>query len=142
MSKQLKLDEVFINIAKEIGTLSHCTRSKVGAVLVKDGNVISFGYNGTPAGMDNCCEENNVTKDEVIHAEMNAILKAAKSGNAVEGSTLYLTLSPCKECSKLILQSGVKKVVYLNMYRNLDGIQFLSQFIEVEQYNNGSSIST
>jgi dCMP deaminase len=142
MSKQLKLDEVFINIAKEIGTLSHCTRSKVGAVLVKDGNVISFGYNGTPAGMDNGCEENNVTKDEVIHAEMNAILKAAKSGNAVEGSTLYLTLSPCKECSKLILQSGVKKVVYLNMYRNLDGIQFLSQFIEVEQYNNGSSIST
>jgi dCMP deaminase len=134
-SKQLKLDEVFINIAKEVGSLSHCTRSKVGAVLVKDGNVISFGYNGTPAGMDNGCEENNVTKDEVIHAEMNAILKAAKSGNAVEGSTLYLTLSPCKECSKLILQSGVKKVVYLNTYRNLDGIQFLSQFIEVEKYD-------
>ena len=142
MNKQQKLDKTFINIAKEVGTLSHCTRSKVGAVLVKDGNVISFGYNGTPAGMDNGCEENNVTKEEVIHAEMNAILKAAKSGNAVEGSTLYLTLSPCKECSKLILQSGVKKVVYLNTYRNLDGIQFLSQFIEVEQYNNGSSIST
>lgn len=135
MNKQQKLDKTFINIAKEVGTLSHCTRSKVGAVLVKAGNVISFGYNGTPAGMDNCCEENNVTKDEVIHAEMNAILKAAKSGNAVEGSTLYLTLSPCKECSKLILQSGVKKVVYLNRYRNLDGIQFLSQFIEVEQYD-------
>jgi dCMP deaminase len=142
VNKQQKLDKTFINIAKEVGTLSHCTRSKVGAVLVKDGNVISFGYNGTPAGMDNGCEENNVTKEEVIHAEMNAILKAAKSGNAVEGSTLYLTLSPCKECSKLILQSGVKKVVYLNTYRNLDGIQFLSQFIEVEQYNNGSSIST
>ena len=135
MNKQQKLDKTFINIAKEVGTLSHCTRSKVGAVLVKDGNVISFGYNGTPAGMDNCCEENDVTKDEVIHAEMNAILKAAKSGNAVEGSTLYLTLSPCKECSKLILQSGVKKVVYLNRYRNLDGIQFLSQFIEVEKYD-------
>jgi dCMP deaminase len=134
-SKQLKLDEVFINIAKEIGSLSHCTRSKVGAVLVKDGNMISFGYNGTPAGMDNGCEENNVTKEEVIHAEMNSILKAAKSGNSVEGSTLYLTLSPCKECSKLILQSGVKKVVYLNTYRNLDGIQFLSQFIEVEKYD-------
>jgi len=134
-SKQLKLDEVFINIAKEVGSLSHCTRSKVGAVLVKDGNVISFGYNGTPAGMDNGCEENNVTKEEVIHAEMNSILKAAKSGNSVEGSTLYLTLSPCKECSKLILQSGVKKVVYLNTYRNLDGIQFLSQFIEVEKYD-------
>ena len=134
MFKQQKLDKVFINIAKEIGTLSHCTRSKVGAVLVKDGNVISFGYNGTPAGMDNGCEENNVTKDEVIHAEMNSILKAAKSGNSVEGSTLYLTLSPCKECSKLILQSGVKKVVYLNTYRNLEGIQFLSQFIEVEKH--------
>jgi dCMP deaminase len=134
MQKQQKLDKTFINIAKEVGTLSHCTRSKVGAVLVKDGNVISFGYNGTPAGMDNGCEENNVTKDEVIHAEMNAILKAAKSGNSVEGSTLYLTLSPCKECSKLILQSGVKKVVYLNTYRNLDGIQFLSQFIEVEKH--------
>jgi len=134
-SKQLKLDEVFINIAKEVGSLSHCTRSKVGAVLVKDGNVISFGYNGTPAGMDNTCEENNVTKEEVIHAEMNSILKAAKSGNSVEGSTLYLTLSPCKECSKLILQSGVKKVVYLNTYRNLDGIQFLSQFIEVEKHD-------
>ena len=133
--KQLKLDEVFINIAKEVGSLSHCTRSKVGAVLVKDGNVISFGYNGTPAGMDNGCEENNLTKEEVIHAEMNSILKAAKSGNSVEGSTLYLTLSPCKECSKLILQSGVKKVVYLNTYRNLDGIQFLSQFIEVEKYD-------
>lgn len=135
MNKQQKLDKTFINIAKEVGTLSHCTRSKVGAVLVKDGNLISFGYNGTPAGMDNCCEENNVTKDEVVHAEMNAILKAAKSGNAVEGSTLYLTLSPCKECSKLILQSGVKKVVYLNTYRNLEGIQFLSQFIEVEKYD-------
>jgi dCMP deaminase len=134
-SKQLKLDEVFINIAKEVGSLSYCTRSKVGAVLVKDGNMISFGYNGTPAGMDNTCEENNVTKEEVIHAEMNSILKAAKSGNSVEGSTLYLTLSPCKECSKLILQSGVKKVVYLNTYRNLDGIQFLSQFIEVEKYD-------
>ena len=134
MNKQQKLDKTFINIAKEVGTLSHCTRSKVGAVLVKDGNVISFGYNGTPAGMDNGCEENNVTKDEVIHAEMNSILKAAKSGNSVEGSTLYLTLSPCKECSKLILQSGVKKVVYLNTYRNLEGIQFLSQFIEVEKH--------
>lgn len=135
MNKQQKLDKTFINIAKEVGTLSHCTRSKVGAVLVKSGNVISFGYNGTPAGMDNGCEENNVTKDEVIHAEMNSILKAAKSGNSVAGSTLYLTLSPCKECSKLILQSGVKKVVYLNTYRNLDGIQFLSQFIKVEKYD-------
>lgn len=135
MSKQLKLDEVFINIAKEVGTLSYCTRSKVGAVLVKDGNVISFGYNGTPAGMDNTCEENDVTKDEVIHAEMNAILKAAKSGNAVDGSTLYLSLSPCQNCCKLIIQSGIKRVVYLEGYRDLKPIEFLSKFIQVEKHD-------
>jgi len=135
LNKQQKLDKTFINIAKEVGTLSHCTRSKVGAVLVKDGNVISFGYNGTPAGMDNTCEENNVTKDEVIHAEMNAILKAAKSGNAVDGSTLYLSLSPCQNCCKLIIQSGIKRVVYLEGYRDLKPIEFLSKFIEVEKYD-------
>jgi dCMP deaminase len=135
MNKQQKLDKTFINIAKEIGSLSYCTRSKVGAVLVKDGNVISFGYNGTPAGMDNGCEENNVTKDEVIHAEMNAILKAAKSGNAVDGSTLYLSLSPCKNCCKLIVQSGIKRVVYLEEYRDLSPIEFLSKFIQVEKYD-------
>jgi dCMP deaminase len=134
MNKQQKLDKTFINIAKEIGSLSYCTRSKVGAVLVKDGNVISFGYNGTPAGMDNSCEENNVTKDEVIHAEMNAILKAAKSGNAVDGSTLYLSLSPCQNCCKLIIQSGIKRVVYLEGYRDLKPIEFLSKFIEVEKH--------
>jgi dCMP deaminase len=135
MEKQKKLDKTFINIAKEVGTLSYCARSKVGAVLVKDGNVISFGYNGTPAGMDNGCEENNVTKDEVIHAEMNAILKAAKSGNAVDGSTLYLSLSPCQNCCKLIIQSGIKRVVYLEGYRDLKPIEFLSKFIEVEKYD-------
>lgn len=134
MEKQKRLDGTFINIAKEVGTLSHCTRSKVGAVLVKDGNVISFGYNGTPAGMDNGCEENNVTKDEVIHAEMNAILKAAKTGNSVDGSTLYLSLSPCQNCCKLIIQSGIKRVVYLEAYRDLKPIEFLSKFIQVEKY--------
>lgn len=133
-SKQKKLDSVFLNIAKETSTLSHCVRSKVGAVLVKDGNIISFGYNGTPSGMDNCCEDNNVTLPHVIHGEVNAILKAAKTGNSVNGSTLYLTLSPCLDCSKLILQSGVKRVVYLEEYRNKEGIQFLSQFIPVEKY--------
>ena len=129
-----KLDKVFINIAKETSTLSHCVRSKVGAVLVKDGNIISFGYNGTPSGMDNSCEEDNVTFPHVIHAECNAILKAAKTGNSVDGSTLYLTLSPCLDCSKLILQSAIKRVVYLNKYRNTQGIDFLKQFIIVEQY--------
>jgi len=131
-----KLDKVFINIAKETSTLSHCVRSKVGAVLVKDGNLISFGYNGTPSGMDNCCERDNVTLPHVIHAEINVIIKAAKTGNSVDGSTLYLTLSPCLDCSKVILQSGIKRVVYLNQYRNLEGVNFLKQFIEVEQYGD------
>ena len=132
--KQRKLDEVYINVAKQISTLSHCVRSKVGAVLVKEGNIIAFGYNGTPSGMDNCCEKEDVTLPHVIHAEVNAILKAAKTGAAVEGSTLYLTLSPCLDCSKLILQAGVKRVVYLETYRHLDGPNFLKQFIEVEKY--------
>jgi len=123
-----------MNVAREIATLSHCTRSKVGAVLVKDGNVISFGYNGTPSGMDNCCERDNVTLPHVIHAEVNAVLKAAKTGTSVDGSTLYLTLSPCLDCSKLILQAGVKRVVYLETYRNLDGPNFLKQFIPVQKH--------
>lgn len=130
-----KLDKVFINIAKETSTLSHCVRSKVGAVLVKDGNIISFGYNGTPSGMNNSCEENDITLPHVIHAEINVIVKAAKTGNSVDGSTLYLTLSPCIDCSKVILQSGIKRVVYLTEYRNLDGVNFLKQFIQVEQYD-------
>ena len=132
--KQKRLDSVFMNIAKEVSTLSHCVRFKVGAVLVKDGNIISFGYNGTPSGLDNCCEKDNVTLPHVIHGEVNAILKAAKTGISVDGGTLYLTLSPCLDCSKLILQSGIKRVVYLIAYRNLEGIDFLKQFISVEQY--------
>ena len=164
VDKQKKLDSVYINIAKQVSTLSHCVRSKVGAVLVKEGNVISFGYNGTPAGMDNSCETRSylpqdagawsdidsilvewpfrdthgnyklVTKSEVIHAEVNAVLKAARTGTSVDGSTLYLTLSPCLDCSKLILQAGVKRVVYLETYRNLDGPEFLKQFIPVEKH--------
>ena len=98
------------------------------------GNIISFGYNGTPSGMDNHCEENGITLNHVIHAEVNAVLKAAKTGNSVDGSTLYLTLSPCLDCSKVILQSGIKRVVYLTKYRNSEGIDFLNQFIQVEQY--------
>lgn len=134
-TKQKKLDSVFMNITKEVATLSHCVRFKVGAVLVKDGNIISMGYNGTPAGMDNCCEKDNVTIPHVIHGEVNAILKAAKTGTSVNGGTLYLTLSPCLDCSKLILQSGIKRVVYLTAYRNLEGVDFLKQFILVEQYD-------
>lgn len=133
--KQKRLDSVFMNITKEVATLSHCVRFKVGAVLVKDGNIISMGYNGTPASMDNCCEKDNVTLPHVIHGEVNAILKAAKNGTSVNGGTLYLTLSPCLDCSKLILQSGIKRVVYLTAYRNLEGVDFLKQFISVEQYD-------
>ena len=124
-----------MNITKEVATLSHCVRFKVGAVLVKEGNIISMGYNGTPAGMDNGCEKDNVTVPHVIHGEVNAILKAAKTGISVNGGTLYLTLSPCLDCSKLILQSGIKRVVYLTAYRNLEGVDFLKQFITVEQYD-------
>jgi len=134
-NKQKRLDSVFMNIANEVSTLSHCVRFKVGAVLVKEGNIISFGYNGTPAGLDNDCEKDNVTLPHVIHGEVNAILKAAKNGTSVNGGTLYLTLSPCLDCSKLILQSGIKRVVYLTKYRNLEGVDFLKQFISVEQYD-------
>ena len=133
--KQKKLDSVYLNIAKEISTLSHCQRAKVGAVIVKDGNIVSFGYNGTPSSMDNCCEDGDATISEVIHAEMNAILKAAKSGYSVDGATLYLTLSPCKECSKLILQSGIKRVLYLEEYRDISGIEFLYNFISIKKYD-------
>jgi dCMP deaminase len=134
-AKQKKLDKVFMNITKEVATLSHCVRFKVGAVLVKDGNIISMSYNGTPSGTDNCCEKDNITLPHVIHAEVGAILKAAKTGNSVNDSTIYLTLSPCLDCSKLILQSGIKRVVYLTAYRNLEGVDFLKQFIIVEQYD-------
>jgi dCMP deaminase len=133
--KQKKLDSVYLNIAKEISTLSHCQRAKVGAVIVKDGNIVSFGYNGTPSSMDNCCENGDATISEVIHAEMNAILKAAKSGYSVNGATLYLTLSPCKECSKLILQSGIERVLYLEEYRDVSGIEFLHNFISIKKYD-------
>jgi dCMP deaminase len=136
MPTQKELDRVFINITKEIGSLSKCNRAKVGAILVKDGNIVSMSYNGTFAGQNNSCEDSdNNTKSEVIHAEMGTILKAAKSGHAVDGSTLYLSLSPCQNCCKLIIQSGIKRVVYLEGYRDLKPIEFLSKFIEVEKYD-------
>ena len=135
MTKKQKLDTVFLNMSKEVATLSHCVRAKVGALLVNDGNVISFGYNGTPSGMDNCCEENDVTKPEVIHAESNCLLKAAKMGVSTQDTTMYLTLSPCKDCAKLIIQSGVKNVIYLEKFKRDNGsVDFLKQFIKVDQY--------
>lgn len=105
---------------------SHSTRNKVGALVVKDNVIISDGFNGTPTGMDNCCEDSNGnTHWYVIHAESNALIKLSKSNSSSVGSTLYVTLSPCKECSKLILQAGIKRVVYHEEYRDTSGIDFL-----------------
>ncbi len=126
--KQRRYDVAYLKMAIEWAKLSHCTRKQVGAIIVKNGMIISDGYNGTPSGFDNCCEnESNETHWYVLHAEANAILKLAKSTNSGEGATLYITLSPCKDCSKLILQSGIKRVVYMNAYKDDEGIAFLSK---------------
>ena len=127
---RVNIDNIYMNIATEIAELSYAERKKVGAVLVKDGSIISHGYNGTPHGFVNNCEYkdddgNLVTRKEVLHAESNAISKVAKSTNSSEGSTLYVTLSPCFECSKLIIQSGIKRVVYKEAYRYTDGTELL-----------------
>ncbi|WP_262706698.1 deoxycytidylate deaminase [Kaistella carnis] len=113
-------------MAQVWANLSHCKRKQVGALIVKDRMIISDGYNGTPSGFDNCCEdENGNTQWFVLHAEANAILKLAGSTQSAKDATLYLTLSPCKECSKLVLQAGIKKLVYLQDYSDNDGIEFL-----------------
>jgi len=128
MTKNEILDSVYMNIAGEVSRLSKCTRKKVGAVIVKDNNILSFGYNGTPVGSCNDCEENNVTKWYVLHAESNAILKVAKSTMSSEGSTLYCTLSPCDECCKLIIQSGIVRVVYKNVYeKSTKGLNLMNE---------------
>jgi dCMP deaminase len=126
--KQLKYDKAYLKMAREWGKLSHCKRKQVGALIVKERMIISDGFNGTPSGFDNCCEDDdNVTKWEVLHAEANAILKVAASTQSTEGATLYITLSPCKDCSKLIHQSGIKRVVYANAYKDTSGISFLEK---------------
>ena len=124
--KREKYDKAYLRIAKEWGNLSYCQRKKVGAIIVKDKMIISDGYNGTPSGFENCCEdEDNVTKWYVLHAEANAILKVARSTQSCEDATLYITLSPCKDCSKLIHQSGIKRVVYHQEYKDCSGLDFL-----------------
>ena len=124
--KQSKYDKAYLRIAKEWGQLSYCKRKQVGAIIVKDRMIISDGYNGTPSGFENCCEdEEGLTKWYVLHAEANAILKVARSTQSCEGATLYITLSPCKDCSKLIHQSGIKRVVYHQEYIDCSGIDFL-----------------
>ena len=124
--KQHLLDKRYLRMAQIWAENSYCVRRKVGALVVKDKMIISDGYNGTPSGFENICEDdNNVTKPYVLHAEANAITKLARSNNNSEGSTLYVTASPCLECSKLIIQSGIRRVVYGEMYRLTDGIDLL-----------------
>jgi dCMP deaminase len=126
--KQLRYDKAYLRIAKEWGRLSHCKRKQVGALIVKDRMIISDGYNGTPTGFENPCEdEEGYTKWYVLHAEANAILKVASSTQSCKGATLYITLSPCKECSKLIHQAGIVRVVYGKAYRDESGLQLLKK---------------
>ncbi len=126
--KQLKYDKAYLKMAMEWGKLSHCERKKVGALIVKDRMIISDGFNGTPTGFENYCEdEAGYTKWYVLHAEANAILKVASSTQSCKGATLYITLSPCKECSKLIHQSGIVRVVYYQKYKDDSGLRFLQK---------------
>ena len=124
--KQKRYDKAYLRMAEEWSKLSHCQRKQVGALIVKNGIIIADGYNGTPSGFDNCCEDKNGdTHWYVLHAEANAILKLARSNNSGNGSTLYITLSPCKDCSKLILQAGIQRVVFLRGYKDQSGVDFL-----------------
>lgn len=126
--KQLKYDKAYLRIASEWGKLSHCKRKKVGALIVKDRMIISDGYNGTPTGFENYCEdEEGYTKWYVLHAEANAILKVASSTQSCKGATLYITMSPCKDCSKLIHQAGITRLVYNIDYKDNSGLQFLEK---------------
>ena len=124
--KQLELDRRYLRMARIWAENSYCTRRKVGALIVKDKMIISDGYNGTPSGFENVCElDDGTTKPYVLHAEANAITKIAKSGNNSDGATLYVSASPCLECSKLIIQSGIRRVVYSENYRLTDGVDLL-----------------
>ncbi len=127
-SKQRKYDIAYLRMAQEWSKLSYCKRRQVGALIVKGKMIISDGYNGTPTGFENICEDDEgYTKWYVLHAEANAILKVASSTQACQGATLYITMSPCKECSKLIHQAGIKRMVYYNEYKDNSGIAFLEK---------------
>jgi len=134
-NKQRKYDIAYLRMAREWAKLSYCNRRQVGALIIKDRMIVSDGYNGTPSGFENFCEdEEGYTKWYVLHAEANAILKMASSTNSSQGGTLYLTLSPCKECSKLVHQSGIKRLVYLERYKDDSGLKFLEKAgVELEQ---------
>ena len=124
--KQERYDHAYMRMAQEWAKLSHCTRKKVGALIVREGMIISDGYNGTPTGFPNDCEDGTgLTHWYVLHAEANAIMKVARSTNNARGATLYLTHSPCRDCSKLILQAGIKRLVYLDAYKDPAGLELL-----------------
>ena len=140
--KQKKLDLRYLRMARIWAENSYCKRRQVGALVVKDKMIISDGYNGTPSGFENICEDNNVTKPYVLHAEANAITKLARSSNNSEGSKLYVTASPCIECSTLIIQAGIKRVVYAEKYRLTDGVELLERAgVKVEYMNPDENIS-
>ena len=128
MDKQTKRDHLYMKMARTWAENSYCVRRQVGALMVRDNMIISDGFNGTPSGFENICEdENNVSKPYVLHAEANAITKIARSNNSSNGATIYITASPCMECSKLIIQSGIKRVVYGEKYRLMDGVELLER---------------
>lgn len=131
LAKQVKYDTLYLKIAREVGLMSASKRSQVGAIMVKSDRIISMGWNGTPHGFDNVCENKTgtglVTKPEVLHAESNCITKIAKSTDSSSESTMYITLSPCFECAKLIIQSNIKRIVYLDEYRDLQGVSLLKK---------------
>ncbi len=145
MANQDELDKTYLKMASIWGQLSKAVRKKVGCLIVKDGSIIADGYNGTPSGFDNTCEtypKNGndlalVTKSEVLHAESNAITKLAKSTQSSNGATMYITISPCLDCAKLIIQSEIKRVVYKEFYRNNEGVDLLKKaLIEVNHYES------
>lgn len=129
VSKQRQADQHYLSIAKLVAQRSKCNRMKVGAIVVHDGDIVSTGYNGTPYNHPNACEcsRTGETLDTVVHAEMNAIIRAARSTRSCDGATLYITLSPCVRCASAIVQSGIKRVVYLEKYRHGDGTDLLLQ---------------
>ena len=140
--KQKKLDLRYLRMARIWAENSYCKRRQVGALVVKDKMIISDGYNGTPSGVENMCEDYIVSKPSVLHAEANGITKLARSSNNSEGSTLYVTASPCIECSKLIIQAGIKRVVYAEKYRLTDGVELLERAgVKVEYMNPDENIS-
>jgi dCMP deaminase len=139
--KQAQFDRRYLRMAGIWAENSYCKRRQVGALIVKDKMIISDGYNGTPAGFENVCEdENNVTKPYVLHAEANAITKVARSNNSSENATLYITDSPCMECAKLIIQAGIRRVVYSKKYRNTEGLELLQraeiELVYIDEENN------